>query len=92
MIVIVGIAAWSDRKKRDLAEAAYVQQRDELSAVIDSAFEGICDLWQGAHGSLHESAAAKCFGVDRTAVVGRKLSEFFRKRKAPVTIYALRFF
>ncbi len=83
MIVVVGIAAWSDRKKRDLAEAAYVQQRDELSAVIDSAFEGIVTFGKELTVRFMNPAAAKCFGVDRNVVVGRKLSEFFPDERTP---------
>ncbi len=77
MIVVVGIAAWSDRKKRDLAEAAYIQQRDELSAVIDSAFEGIMTFGEDLTVRFMNPAAAKCLGVNRKDVVGRSLSDFF---------------
>ncbi len=59
MIVVVGIAAWSDRKKRDIAELAYVHQRDELSAVMDSAFEGIMTFGEDLNIRFMNPAAAR---------------------------------
>ncbi len=83
MIVVVGIAAWSDRKKRGLAETAYIQQRDELSAVIDSAFEGIITFGDDLTVRFMNPAAAKCLGVNRDTVVGCSLFDFFPEESQP---------
>ena len=76
MLVIVGIAAWVDRMKRDRAEVALVKQQEELQGIVDSSYEGILTYGDDLLIRLMNPAAATIFGTCRESSLGRSLLDF----------------
>lgn len=90
MIVTVGIAAWTDRMKRDAAELALLNHQAELAAVIDAAFEGIITFCEDLVIRFMNPAAAKIYRVDLNTVIGHSVLDFFPEdqRGFIQTVYA----
>ncbi len=76
MLVIVGIAAWVDRMKRDRAEVALLKQQVELQGIVDSAYEGILTYGDDLLIRLMNPAAATILGISRESSLGRSLLDF----------------
>ena len=76
LILATALAAFFDRKRRDVAEQALLAEQSELAAVIDSAFEGIVTHDNDFKIRLINPAAAEILGVDAEQTIGRSLLDF----------------
>ncbi len=80
LLVLSGVAAHIDRKKRDEAEAQLRFSQAELGAIFDSAGDGIITFDEDFRIRLMNPAAAKMHRCDGLSALGRPLLDFVPPR------------
>ncbi len=76
LISSVALIAYLDRKRRDEAEATLQAKQSELSAIIDSAHDGIVTFNDDLRIRLMNPAAAEMYMTDPQSAIGRQMLDF----------------
>lgn len=75
-ILAVALIALLDRKRRDVAESTLQVKQSELSAIIDSAHDGIVTFHDDLRVRLMNPAATAMFATDAQLASGRLVLDF----------------
>lgn len=80
LFVLTGFVAHIDRKKRDNAEAHMRSSEAELAAIFNSAHDGMITFTGDLRIGLMNPAAARMYGCEAAAAIGRSLLDFVPPR------------